>query len=116
MNTPCLLKTQWLAGMAAGAVLLGATATAAPTLHDSRLRTVVTYDELDLATSKGAAVLYKRLRAAAHVVCAPIKGLDLARRAKYEACYKEALSNAVAEVNRDAVTAMHARATQGQRA
>ena len=65
---------------------------------------VVHFADLDLSSSQGAAVLYRRLRTAAETVCAPLDGRDLERHMRFEACEQSALSRAVAEVDRPALT------------
>jgi UrcA family protein len=76
----------------------------------------VYYDELNMSTERGATALYSRLRAASREVCAPLEGRDLRQRAAFNACYSQALSNAVARVNRTAVTALHVRVAKGVKA
>lgn len=90
---------------------------AAPVMADSEPRAVtVNFDELDLTTAQGAGKLYARLRFAARQVCAPLDGRELTRRNAFKECYSEALENAVKQVNVSAVTALHVRAVQGERA
>jgi UrcA family protein len=76
----------------------------------------VKYDELDVTTQRGAQELYARLRAASKQVCAPLDSRDLRRHYAWKACYTQALSNAVVQVNREAVTALHQRSLHGERA
>ena len=73
----------------------------------------VRYDELNMASDSAATALYSRLRSASRQVCAPFQGRELRHRAAFKACYAQALSNAVVQVNRTAVTALHSRATKG---
>lgn len=91
---------------------------AAPAIADSNQprSVVVNFDELDLTTSQGATKLYARLRFAARQVCAPLEGRALRQRAAFNECYAEALTDAVEQVNIAAVTALHARSVQGERA
>jgi UrcA family protein len=76
----------------------------------------VKYDELDMSTQQGAKELYARLRAASKQVCARLDGRDLREHAAFRACYEQALGDAVLHVNRESVTALHQRATHGERA
>ena len=69
-----------------------------------RPQAIVHFADLDLSRSQGVAVLYRRLRAAAETVCAPLDGRDLARHMRFKACAQSALSEAVAEVDRPALT------------
>jgi UrcA family protein len=79
-------------------------------------KVVVQYDELDLSSKQGAQTLYARLRNAARQVCASYESRDPSRRAIWDACYNQSLSNAVMQVNREAVTALHQRQTHSERA
>jgi UrcA family protein len=76
------------------------------------LEITVNYGELDLAKDEGAARLYSRLRAAARKVCAPFDGRELQQRVAWRECFSQALTNAVLQVNREAVTVLHVRATR----
>lgn len=73
----------------------------------------VTYDESKLSSEAGVASLYRELSAASRKACASLDGREFRRRAAFDACYELALSNAVVQVNRTAVTALHMRATKG---
>ena len=84
------------------ALALTCVACAGPALD--RPQVVVHFADLDLSRSQGTAVLYRRLRAAAETVCAPLDDRDLERHLKFEACAQSALSEAVAEVDRPALT------------
>jgi UrcA family protein len=74
---------------------------------DERLTATVSYAGLDLSTRAGAETLYRRIKAAAKEVCAPWEGHELERVAKWRSCYGQAVANAVAEVHRPALTALH---------
>ena len=76
----------------------------------------VSYEGLDLSTKQGAQILYTRLQGAARQVCSDFDGRELSRRAKWRACYNDALSRAVSQVNQATVTNLHQHATQGARA
>jgi UrcA family protein len=67
----------------------------------------VHYGELDLSKESDAAKLYSQLNVAARQICERLDGRELARKAAYKACFNETLANAVLQVNRDAVTAVH---------
>ena len=75
----------------------------------------VQYSDLDITSHLGAVTLYGRLRSAARSVCTPFEGRELQRRALWNACYNQALSNAVIQVNRESVTALHQHALHGDR-
>jgi len=89
---------------------LGHVAMAAPNGAAQPLTATVNFEDLDISKESGAAALYQRLRTAARQVCAPLESNgDLAMKAKFRSCYRQALSNAVLTVDQVAVTAMHAR-------
>lgn len=68
----------------------------------------ISYAELDISKPQGLQVLYTRLERAAKTVCdfdyAP---RDLARVRSAKACYQSALENAVNQINRPTLTALH---------
>jgi UrcA family protein len=66
----------------------------------------VHFADLNTANSQGAATLYRRLQSAAASVCRdPEPSKQLARVWAYTDCVHTAMSNAVAKVNRPALTA-----------
>jgi len=77
---------------------------------------VVHFADLDLSRSEGATVLYQRLKDAAETVCAPLDERDLARYFSFNACVENAISTAVAKVNRPALTAYYEAKTSGRKA
>jgi len=70
---------------------------------DSPPQIKVQFADLDLTRVEGAAALYRRLHSAAQSVCAPLAN-DLARLDRYKACIADAVSVAVAEVDKPALT------------
>ena len=76
---------------------------------------VVHFGDLDLSNREGAKTLYKRLRAAAHTVCAPLDEPDLATDRSYIECMQSAISTAVAKVDRPALTAYYEEKTNGRK-
>jgi UrcA family protein len=78
-----------------------------------RPHVVVHFADLDLSRSQGAAVLYRRLRAAAETVCAPLDDRDLGRHLRFKACAQSALCRAVAELDRPALTEYYRARTSG---
>lgn len=79
------------------------------------LQVVVHFADLDLGRTHGAAALYTRLLAAAHVVCAPLEGRDLGRMHRFGACIADALSTAVAKVDRPLLSAYYRAKLGGRR-
>jgi UrcA family protein len=75
---------------------------------------VVHFADLDLSRSEGASVLYRRLKGAAETVCAPFDDRDLARHMRFQACVENAISTAVAKVDRPALTAYYENKTNGR--
>jgi UrcA family protein len=73
----------------------------------SELRSVtVKYADLNTTNVEGAAVLYHRLTNAAKSVCRDLEpGRSLGLMSVYNSCIQKALSNAVADVDRPAVSA-----------
>ena len=69
---------------------------------------VVKYRDLDLGSAAGIKTLYRRISAAAYSVCAALEPTDLALaislKPRYEACLSNAVADAVAKVNRPALT------------
>ena len=65
----------------------------------------VQFADLDTTNAHGAAVLYQRIKNAAENVCRDLQpGRSLALLRPYANCVHVALSNAVADINRPAVT------------
>ena len=89
-----------------GAIATVPAAAAPPLVTES---TEVRYGELDLDSAAGIAVLYTRLQAAAEKVCGSrFRPGTLVVSASFGTCVAEALTQAVAAVDRPAVTAYHA--------
>ena len=68
----------------------------------------VSYADLDLSRSEGAATLYGRLLGAAKQVCGnPSRSLE--QIGQWKACYSSALDEAVVKVDEPALTIVHLR-------
>jgi len=109
MNTQThIAKNPMRIGVAVVALLAaftgGAYAQEAPQLH-------VKYADLNVNTTAGANVLYRRIRAAAQQVCGEPDRRDLAGAAQADACIARALAETVAKVDAPALTNVFARAT-----
>jgi UrcA family protein len=74
---------------------------------DARPHKVVSFKDLNLSTEEGAAVLCKRIKSAAIEVCGHSDSFDLARAYYPQICINEAVSRAVAEVNRPMLTSLY---------
>lgn len=71
----------------------------------------VSYGDLDLEKSEGAQILYQRLQQASRKVCGArgLRGSGSLRQAiMAQECYKNALSEAVARIDNDLLTELHA--------
>jgi UrcA family protein len=76
---------------------------------------VVKFGELDMTRPAGKEELYRRLSRAADTVCSPLQGAFGSRALvtrQYEACINQAISGAVAQINRADFTDYVATRTQ----
>lgn len=87
------------------AALVAAFATGAQA--EDILQVHVKYADLNVNNPVGAAVLYRRIHAAAEKVCAVPGGREWDRTAQAKACVAKATANAVAAVNAPALTGLH---------
>lgn len=103
-------RTQRLtrAGIAAFAVctsLFAYTASAAETRTKSL---AVSFADLDLSKPAGAQTLYKRIKAAARTVCGPVDQYTFVVSSySFRKCFDAAVANAVGQVDRPSLTALH---------
>jgi UrcA family protein len=67
---------------------------------------VVSFHDLNVDTPEGAAVLYRRINAAAYEVCGNPDRYDLSEL-KLQRCVKDAVSRAVAQVDRPMLTSLY---------
>ena len=88
---------------------------AADASHEDGRTQVVWFGDLNLSNPEGVAVLYRRIKAAAHRVCAErnTRSLLIWSRAEAE-CKRAAIARAVASVNSERLAALH-RAMGGSR-
>lgn len=68
---------------------------------------IVHFADLDLAHGRGITVLFRRLKAAAEMVCTSQNGRDLGSQTRYKMCWQNALGKAVTEVGQPALTAYY---------
>jgi UrcA family protein len=52
-------------------------------------------------------VLYARIRNAAENVCSSLEGRDLSEKKLWQSCFDKAVANAVVQVDKSRVTALH---------
>ena len=88
-----------------GAAMAGTNAATAATAEPRSVR--VSYSDLDLRKEADAARLYARLRHAAEVVCDAGGHRDARAAAQYQACFEQALGEAVAAVGSAKVTSRY---------
>jgi UrcA family protein len=68
----------------------------------------VSYAELDISKPRGLEVLYSRIQRAAKMVCGFDYSIqELSRGRQANACYKSAVDNAVRQIDRPTLTALH---------
>ena len=98
-----------LMGIASGAVSASpaSAAVSASPASASTSSVTVRYVELDLSRSAGAQVLYNRIQQAALEVCNGFVGPFSEMHTRASPCYKDAVENAVAQVNSPQLSAIH---------
>ena len=104
MKNPITLLT--LGAMTCTALTIGGLSTIAraDSLLDGR-SVLVHFEDLDTNNTRGAELLYNRIKLAAETVCsdlAPQRSLALS--ARFASCVRAALGDAIAQVNRPLVT------------
>ena len=67
----------------------------------------VSYFDLDLATPAGVQALYDRMKDAARTVCDSLATREIGRMGLWRDCYEQAVDDAVATVDRPALTALY---------
>jgi UrcA family protein len=68
---------------------------------------VVGFKDLNLGSTEGAAVLYRRIKSAAAEVCGERDRLYLAQQSATQTCIDEAVARAVGEVNNPMLTSLY---------
>jgi UrcA family protein len=97
-----------------GALSAGATTALAGAAVRHTLDPAVTvrFADLNLNNAEGARTLYGRIRNAAQTVCGPRYSLWDGRSARaWQECYRKTIDEAVTQVNRPKLTALHLRMT-----
>lgn len=97
----------WLPTMTALACTLTSGALLAEPATGQPPAVTVNYADLDISRPAGAQALYNRIKHAARSVCAPLESQQLRRMALWRECYEQAVANAVATIDRPALTALH---------
>ena len=107
-------KTQRLAraGIVALAVCTSLVAYSASAEPKAKQQTV-SFADLDLSKPAGAQTLYKCIKAAARRVCGPVDRYTFVTPAQTSRqCYEQAIADAVAQVDRPSLTALHREETR----
>src|SRR5690242_12549609 len=94
-----------IVSLAALALIVPAAATAAPPESAPQMR--VSYVGLDLRQPQGVQVLLRRVKGAAATVCSQSPwnvGTDINSIERYDRCYRQAVRQAVSEMNNPALT------------
>jgi UrcA family protein len=68
---------------------------------------VVSFKDLNLSSTEGAAVLYGRIKNAANAVCGERDRFNLSQSHAIQICINEAVSRAVAQINSPMLTSLH---------
>jgi UrcA family protein len=87
--------------------VMGSTLAHAALPGDEPLSRQVNYSDLNLEQPAGAAALYNRLNAAAHVVCKPLEGKAVLSFQRHRKCVAKAISTAVRDVNAPTLTNLY---------
>ena len=101
--------TAGVAAIAATCLMLATVQVRAAEPQADTPRISVSYKDIEFATAKGTANVYRKLKSAANRVCglAPGGRLTLQQRTKAEECADEALADAVQRINRPMLTSAH---------
>jgi UrcA family protein len=102
-----IAKGYALAAIALAPVLTAHAATPGPGPREETTQVVVQYKDLDLSQSKDAKRLYHRIVSAARIACDNDPESDLHRLALYKKCMRNAVTDAVAQVNSSQLTTIY---------
>jgi UrcA family protein len=75
------------------------------------LQVKVAFGDLDVSRPEGAAVLYRRIKAAAETVCSPYWATGFAARAVVYDCVRSAIAEAVTAVDQPALSQVYSAKT-----
>lgn len=99
------IRMAWLMLVSVPIAIVGNAAQAGEWV-DTPPHKVVSFKDLNLNSPEGAAVLYQRIKSAAHEVCETADRYDLSGF-KAQICIRDAVSRAVAQVNRPMLTSLY---------
>jgi UrcA family protein len=100
------IRIAWVTLAAAGGSMMVDAAQASDSF-DTTPHKVVGFKDLNLNSPEGVAVLYGRIKSAATEVCGKRDRLDLSQLHAVQICIDEAVSRAVAQVNRPMLTSLY---------
>ena len=96
---------------ASGVALCAGLSIAMTTVHagpiDEPPSMTVNFSDLDLSKPVGANILYQRIQQAARIVCERYLARDPRKANAERVCYEAAVANAVSQINRREVLAVH---------
>jgi UrcA family protein len=87
-------KIRYLAAVATAVLAVAANAGTPTQMNGSVPSLTVRYDDLDLTTQQGIAILHRRIRYAASQVCPLTVSADLGQIARAHACQNQAIERA----------------------
>jgi UrcA family protein len=93
------------------ALLCSGVALAGP-VSSPQVGVTVNYSDLNLSAQEGVLRLYRRIEAAARLVCAGYDSMELTLQGKYRQCQKNAVDAAVRQVGAEKLTEVHLRNSQ----
>ena len=101
--------TAGAAAIAATCLMLATVQVRAAEPQTEAPRVSVSYQDIDFATARGTANIYRKLKSAANKVCGLTPGgkLTLQQHIKAQECANEALADAVQRINRPMLTSAH---------
>ena len=103
---PTILATLLCGAPALGLIAMPAVADSPP------LQQTVKFADLDISRAPGATELYRRIRAAAKNVCAPLDGGGALDTIVFGYCVRKSITEAVTAVNAPALTAVYSAKTR----
>jgi len=107
-----LLTRAGIAAITLSTCLVAYSASAEPNVKAQ----TVSFADLDLSKAAGAQTLYKRIKAAARNVCGPSDNYTFVTpSAAFRKCYDKAIADAVAQIDRPSLTALHREETRSAR-
>jgi UrcA family protein len=106
MNTTIQNAARAAAILLCGAIALCTLQVTAQAAGEGLPSKKISYADLDISKPAGAKVLYSRIAAAAHEVCASIGYKDLGSMQRVNGCVDRAINNAVKQVDSPALSAL----------